>query len=675
MTDSVIGALRVVLGADTAALDKGLSDSQIKLAAFAGAVGGIAAGMAGEFLKAAKSIGSSITDVIDSADKLNKLSQQTGMTTEELSKLSYAAGLADVPMEALTKSVTKLSKAMVDAAGDGASQAGRAFTAMGVTVKNVSDGSLRPSADVLADIADKFAGYKDGAEKTSLAVALFGKAGAAMIPLLNEGRDGLQELGDEAQKYGLVLDKQTTAAAEAFNDNLRKMDMIKQGVSTTMTAKLLPAFQALSEVLLKSREESTLWNAIGDVMAGVINKLVAAGIALITTWQRIFATVADLKSAFSDLASGNFQAAWDTMKKSASETSDALGGLATQIRQIVAPTDLDKFWQTQIPQIKAMNAEVQELGKAWTQTAAPIVASGEAQKDAIQKFLDAQAKRTAAMTAEAQTIGGTIGQQEYLKTVYQAQAIALQNNIPLTAALNTQIALQGQASAAAALQIAGAQATVAARNPTEQFNAQMTQLKQLYDAGVISLDTYNERQKQVAEQAGAAWNIAGASIAGSFATISAAFGKESKGMAVAAQAFGVIQATISMFTGAAKALELPFPANLAAMAAVLAQGATLVARIKSQTVPTGFMTGGSFKVGGSGGPDSQRVAFMASPGEQVDVWRPGQGPDPRNGASSGSPTTVNVSMPVVTTRDAMRAIIEGINDMVRDGYRLNVVPA
>lgn len=38
----------------------------------------------------------------------------------------------------------------------------------------------------------------------------------------------------------------------------------------------------------------------------------------------------------------------------------------------------------------------------------------------------------------------------------------------------------------------------------------------------------------------------------------------------------------------------------------------------------GFKTGGSFKVGGSGGLDSQTVAFRATPGEMVDIRRPGQ---------------------------------------------------
>jgi hypothetical protein len=38
----------------------------------------------------------------------------------------------------------------------------------------------------------------------------------------------------------------------------------------------------------------------------------------------------------------------------------------------------------------------------------------------------------------------------------------------------------------------------------------------------------------------------------------------------------------------------------------------------------GFKTGGTFKVGGSGGADSQLMQFRATPGEMVDIRRPGQ---------------------------------------------------
>lgn len=49
----------------------------------------------------------------------------------------------------------------------------------------------------------------------------------------------------------------------------------------------------------------------------------------------------------------------------------------------------------------------------------------------------------------------------------------------------------------------------------------------------------------------------------------------------------------------------------------------------------GFATGGSFEVGGSGGTDSKLIAFRATPGELVNVQRPGQ-------SGNGGGTIVNV---------------------------------
>lgn len=57
----------------------------------------------------------------------------------------------------------------------------------------------------------------------------------------------------------------------------------------------------------------------------------------------------------------------------------------------------------------------------------------------------------------------------------------------------------------------------------------------------------------------------------------------------------------------------------------------------------GFKTGGSFKVGGSGGADSQLMQFRATPGEMVDIRKPGQ-----DRGSSGSPVHFDLRGAVMT---------------------------
>lgn len=678
--NSVIGALRVVLGADTAALDKGLKDAQGSLASFAKSVTSIAAGIGLEKMLEGF-VSSSVAAIkagIELGDQLNKMSQKAGLSVEELSKLKFAAELSDVSIEALGKSLGKLSKALVAAGSDASSQAGRAFAALGVEVKN-ADGSLRGSSDVLSDIAEKFSTYRDGAEKTSLAIALFGKAGASLIPLLNQGADGLRDASEEAEKFGLVLDKKTALAAESFNDNLKRLDSIKQGLFVTISARLLPALEQLSQEFLETKKNSTFTADAADFVTSAIKFLSGEILLAIQAFRNLGSEIGALKTFLTTNISSidDLKAAWNKWGDTIADNEKKLQVIRNSLNEVFKDQNGNQAtsnWTNETLALRGLSREVVTYGETW-KSAAPIVGESiTAAKGALDKFIDSQSKGLAAQQAEIQTFGALAGTKEALRIQLQALSIAQANNTAITAtqqaaldAIKNKALEYGQA-------LAGLQLTQQNLTPAQLFQQEQTKIQALFDAGKISAETYGNAMQAAAEKANATWGQAGASIAGSFATISAAFGKENKAMAKAAQIFGAIQATISMFTGAAKALELPFPANLAAMAAVLAKGATLVAQIRSQSVPTGFKTGGSFTVGGSGGADSQPVQFMATPGEQVDVWRPGEaGGDPRRG--SGDATIVNVAMPIAATREAFRSLIDGINDMTRDGYRLNVVPA
>lgn len=656
---AVIGALKVILGGDTSDLDKSLKGSQSKIAAFGSMVGTAMAAAGAAVVTAAAAIGYSVKRTIDEADKMGKMAQSIGVPVEELSRLNYAAKLSDVSLEALGKNVGKLARNMVEAAGDGVGPAADAFKTLDISVTN-TDGTLKTSSEVIGEVAGRFGNMADGAGKTALAMAIFGKSGADMIPMLNAGKDGLKAMTDEAGALGVVIDAKTSKASEAFNDNLTRLGAVFNGMFVKITARMLPALLQFSQMMIDAAKNSKVMEAVADGIVVVFKGVVTAGLTVIVAVQRISAELSALWQMAKLFGQGEFSAGIKVWSQASQETDAALKGLGETV---------SRFWGD-----AAAGAEA-AAATAGPKLAAPIIQAAAAGENAVAKFLAGQAKRIAGMNAEAQTVGLSVGAHEKLRVQLEAEALAKERNIPLTEALRLKIAATGDAAALAAMKVAGAQAAVAAMNPTETFNLQMTQLRELYDAGVISLETFGARQQQIAEAAQATWGQAGESIAGSFATIAGAFSKESKGMAIAAKAFGIVQGTISMFTGAAKALELPFPANLAAMAAVLAKGASMVASIKSTSVPTGMMTGGSIMVRGGGGPDSVPVNMRVSPGEQIDVWRPDQGggQDPRRG--SGSAGVINLSMPIAATRDAFRALIEGINEMTADGYRLNVVPA
>ena len=90
------------------------------------------------------------------------------------------------------------------------------------------------------------------------------------------------------------------------------------------------------------------------------------------------------------------------------------------------------------------------------------------------------------------------------------------------------------------------------------------------------------------------------------------------------KAFAIADATVSIAQGIARSAALGFPANIPAIASTVAATAGLVQQIQGAQFAGGFQTGGQFRVGGSGGADSQLVAFRASPNETVSVRTPSQ---------------------------------------------------
>jgi hypothetical protein len=658
---AVIGALRVVLGADTAALDKGLKDSQSNLAAFGASVATGVAAAAAAVAAAAVAIGIAMQRTIDDMDKLSKSSAKLGIPVEQLSALAYAADLSDVSFESLSKGVAKLSKNMVEAAAKPTSEAANAFKALGVSVKD-SDGKLKSSQEVMGEVADKFAGLKDGAGKTAVSIALFGRAGADLIPMLNDGKDGLKSMSDEAQQWGIIFDAKTGKAAEAFNDNLTRLGYAWKGIIVQSVSQVLPTLVEVSNQLVETAKNSGILQVGINVVSTAMKGLVSAGVIVGAVFKTLAEYVATVSTSLSLLLQGQFAKAWSTIQAGVSGVGEtAIATFGT----------IDKLWKGQQAGAEAGTAATDQATKA--QKEFNFAALGG--KNAVDQFIDSQNKSLVSRQAEIATFGLLAGQKEAMTLQLQAETIAKQNNMAITAQQQLQLDALKQKTADYALTLAGLQMTQANLSPAQLFQQEQAKIQALFDAGKISAETYGNAMQRVAEQANATWAQAGESMAGSFAQIAGSFSKESKGMAMAAKIFGAIQATISMFTGGAKALELPFPANLAAMAAVLAKGASLVASIKGQSVPNGFKDGLSMTVpGGVGGGDTRLFQARVEPGEQIDIT-PNRGGNAGQNNRNSAPSIFNISVGAASAHEFLRKLIDDLNGMTSDGYRLNVVPA
>lgn len=191
---------------------------------------------------------------VEYIDKSGKMAQITGMNTQTFLEFQYAAMLADLSSESLSKGVGKLSKNMV-AAADGSGDAYDAFHALGIGVKD-STGQLKGADQILEEIADRFAEFEDGPAKTAMAMALFGKGGAEMIPLLNKGAQELRHLREEAEKTGYAFGDNVAKQAEEVNDNFKRLHTRTDALKTLFVSGMLPALISTSEYMLHSASAS-----------------------------------------------------------------------------------------------------------------------------------------------------------------------------------------------------------------------------------------------------------------------------------------------------------------------------------------------------------------------------------------------------------------------------------
>lgn len=242
------------------------------------------------------------------ADDLNTLSKTTGLATDTIQKMKYAADIVDVSFETIQGSLTKLTKSMSGAQG-GAKGTTEAFNKLGVEFKD-SKGQLRDNEAVFYDIIEALSEVENETERDALAMQLLGKSAQELNPLILGGADALREMGKAAEEKGLIISQEELDKANEFNDVL---DTLKaEGMQTLMALgvevgkALLPAFQSLakavSEVLgwMRGLDEGTLKVilTILAVVAAIAPLLIVIGkvatgisalMTLVTTLGPVFA--------------------------------------------------------------------------------------------------------------------------------------------------------------------------------------------------------------------------------------------------------------------------------------------------------------------------------------------------------------------------------------------------
>ncbi len=265
------------------------------LKGLAGAAGGLS-GALGSLVPLATGAGlaAMAKGAIDAADNMFDLSQKTGVSVESLSKFQQAANASGTSIEGVGSAMIKLNKGL--AAGSG--PAADALKALGLSATDAS-GKLKSTDKVMLEVADKFKAMPDGAQKTALALKLFGKAGADMIPLLNGGAKSIEGLA-------ATMSTKFAQGADKLNDKLAALQGKLLQLGVQIGTALMPLLNGIADAVTAAANAfSTLPGPIQAIVGG----LVALAAAFVVLAPAISAVIS-IAGALAGLGLGATIAGW-----------------------------------------------------------------------------------------------------------------------------------------------------------------------------------------------------------------------------------------------------------------------------------------------------------------------------------------------------------------------------
>ena len=243
-----------------------------------------------------------IAHTLETVAALQDFAEQTGASAVALSGFAPVATISGVAMEQISVGLTKLSKGLAGV-NDETKGASQALAYLGIKAKD-SGGNLRDPAEVMNEIALKLSDFEDGAGKTAIALELFGKSGATLLPFLKDLAAN--------QDLNIRMTQAEIESAEQASKALGRMKAEHNFVAQTIVTAALPAMEELvgqlkevvlgthnsAEAMVRLRDDGTLKEWAQDA---------AVGLAIVIDAMR--GLIQMVKSVI-----GSFEAVWADME-------------------------------------------------------------------------------------------------------------------------------------------------------------------------------------------------------------------------------------------------------------------------------------------------------------------------------------------------------------------------
>lgn len=320
------------------------------------AAGAAAAATAAAVIATGKAIFDAAKQTASMGDEIDKESQKLQISTDLYQRLGYAMEMSGSSIEDVKKGVTNITSAL-NGMAQGTENADSKFSAIGVSLTD-AEGNLKSTEDVLLDTIDALSKMEDETARNAAANDIFGRGYAELLPLLNEGADGIAALMQEAEDYGAIMGEDAVKASADFDDALKRLEATFDGLRNGAMAEFLPAITAIVD-------------GLSMILAGDMSGTSKISEGVTKLLSALDSAIPDIVSFVSSVAEAVLKAAPEILRSLQSGIEDALPELLPVVVDIVlalaqflideAPTIVDSAISIILALVEGLTEALPEL--------------------------------------------------------------------------------------------------------------------------------------------------------------------------------------------------------------------------------------------------------------------------------------------------------------------------
>jgi hypothetical protein len=636
MSQAVVGSLRVSLGLDSAQFTAGLTAAQRNMKQVGDRMKAVGATIATAGIGIAVAAGAAFIklgfDALQAADDIGDAAARLGVTAEAFQKLEIAATSAGAAPGLMTEAMDKLNVGLGAFMQTGGGPAAEAFKQLGLS-SQIASGQIATADQAFYAAAKALESIESPAEKARLSAQLFGRAaGADMLEVLAPGEAALRGYGEAAAASGRVMSAEMVEKLSAAKLTIDTTSQAFMQMAQVMVGDLIVGSMGFLDTLKPMIEQgkalaaqigaflgpsfAELAVSVRSLMSGPFGQALVATLRLLAQVIGTIAVVA-IKLFVEYL---NFLAgAIDTTARNVAGFVDSfMAGfrfLSTEVPAFIQKmVDGVARWLTGklFDVLKSVIDKVKFVSDAFFRLYDAVVGNSYI-PDMVEGIAHWMGKLDAGMVRPA--LGATDATREAFETLRDDVANIFERLMTDSERATRQLArdmatLDKGLAEGAITPTEYAQAVGGLHAENMQTGDQIAPLGAMADGRDIA-----EMMRAGVRASQDAFDDAANAFADTFA--------QGMGRVLDGDIKGLFKDLLrDVMDNALRDLGRTLFSAMDGSAKGGGGGfwGTILGAMK---IP-GFKTGGSFKVGGSGGADSQLMQFRATPGEMVDIRRPGQ---------------------------------------------------